>query len=128
MGEDMPRSKYETAVKQCEACAADKGLKGCYECKNNIWGAKPCALSYELATQDIQNMESRLTEIRRHYEAVQYLGVTFKLQREKDIEADLKKQYGYNMTLAEFTKNAEVFLRNLKERVATRESDSERGL
>lgn len=124
----MPRSKYEITVKQCEACAADKGLKGCYECKNNIWGAQPCALSYELATQDIQDIESRLTEIRKHYEAVQYLGVTIELQKEKGIEADLKKQYGYNMTLAEFTEIAEVFLRNLKERVAAHNGESESGL
>ncbi len=118
----MPQNKYETALKQCNACAVDKGLTGCYECKNNLWSAQPCVLSYELATQDIKNVEYRLTEIQRHCEALQSLGGTEELQ--KGIEASLKEYYGYEVTLAELTEKAEGYVKLLKERIAVCRSDS----
>ncbi len=118
----MPRSKYKTTVKKREACAREKGLTGCHKCKHNIWTAQPCELSYELASHDIENVECRIAEIHNHHDAVQYLESTNDRESKEELEAELKKFYGYDITLEEFIEHARAYVNRLKERVATRDT------
>ncbi len=57
-------------------------------------------------------MEYRLTEIQRHFGALQDLGGAEELK--KGIEASLKEHDGYKVTLAESTEKAEVYVKLLK--------------
>ncbi len=114
----MPRRNYHTIVKNRKTCAKERGLDGCHTCNQNIWNEQPCELSYDLATHDIENVESRIQEIHKHYEAVRYLEATYEPTLQEALEAGLNKHHGYSLTLAEFVHNAETYVKLLKERVA----------
>ncbi len=117
----MLQSEYTTTVKRHETCVRDRGLEGCHQCKHTIWSAQPCELSYELASHDVATLARRIAELHERYDAVQCRDGAHERESQKDLEAELTKHYGYDVTLAEFIAHAEAYVRRLKERVATRE-------